>query len=373
VSSYQNANDRFLFGTKISEAFLLLADPDHKVSRDRDDGVFLGVVYDLLVNDDIFRSSDDLQQVAVQLDWKLKHFNLAGIDGRFRLTGTLTHRWSETDETCDGDDCPYNTSVFAIPLKLELELGDFNFEAQVTFIEGTTRELSAGFSELNNRPIVDQKISSQIARLWFEGKVGPVTLLGVWGYASGDEDPRPETTQTSGMWARDTNMGLLLFEHILAFQSARSAAVGIENLIQLEAKSFPLTEIQTDGRMTNANVLNPQIFIDPLEHLGDDFDHQLTIKLGALFAWTAVAGVDPIQSILNWDGENIDDDLLNYHGGKPGNYWGTEIDVGLEYGYKDLFGVVLEAGVLFPGDALQDENGEAVMSWMFESRFLFRL
>ena len=373
ASYYHNASDRILFGTKISEAFLLLADPDHKVDRDREDGVFLGLVYDFLVNDDIYRTSDDLQQFAVQLDWKLKHFRVAGVDGRLRLTGTLTHRWSASDDTCVGGDCPYNTSIFAVPLKFELELGDFFFEAQATFIEGQTRELSAGFSELNNRPVVDQRLSSTAARLWFEGKLGPVTLLGVWAYASGDRDPRPETPMTTGSWSRDSNLGLLLFEHIIAFQSARSAAVGIENLVQLKAKSFPLTEIQTDGRVSNANVINPQVFIDAFEHLGEDFDHSLTIKLGALFAWTAVSGVDPIQSILAWDGENIDDDLLNYHGGRPGNYWGTELDIGLEYAYRDLFGLILEAAVVFPGDALHDENGDAVMSWMLESRLVFRL
>ncbi len=373
VSHYHNSSDRFLFGTKISEAFLMLADSSHKVDRDRDDGVFMGLVYDILVGDDIYRSDDDLEQFAFQLDWKLKHFQLAGVDGRLRLTSTLTYRWSETEDNCDGDDCPYNTSVFAFPTKFELELGDFYFEAQFTIIDGTTRELSAGFSELNSRPVVDQRIQSQTARLWFEGQLGPVTLLGVWAFASGDLDPRPETTQKTGTWARDTNLGLLLFEHILAFQSARSAAVGIENLIQLEAKSFPLTEVQTDGRVTNANIINPQVFIEPFKHCGPGFDHDLLIKLGAVFAWTVMPAADPIQSILAWDGEFIDDDLVNYHGGRPGTYWGTEIDLGLEYHYKDLFGLVLEAAVLFPGDALHDENGEAVMSWMFESRFMFRL
>lgn len=373
ASYYHNASDRILFGTKISEAFMLLADSDHKVDRDRNDGVFLGLVYDILVADDIYKTSEDLEQFAVQLDWKIKHFKAFGADSRFRLTTTMSYRWSESQDNCPEDAvCPYNTSVFAFPTKMELQIGDFYFEGQFTIIEGSTRELSAGFSELNNRPVVEQRLSSQSARLWFEGRIGPVTLLGVWAFSSGDADPRPETPMTIGSWARDTNLGLLLFEHILAFQSARSAAVGIQNLLQLEADSFPLTEIQTDGRVTNANVINPQIFIEPLHGL-DIVDHDLRIKLGALFAWTAAPAVDPIQSILAQDGENIDDDLINYHGGKPGNYWGTEIDVGLEYRYKDYFGLILEAGVLFPGDALHDENGEAVMSWMFESRFEFRL
>lgn len=360
-SYYHNSSDRLLFGTKISEAFLLLADSDHKIDRARDDGVFLGIVYDMLVEDDVYRSDDDLQQFAVQLDWKFKHFSLLGVDGRLRLTTTMSYRW----------DKRFDTDIFAFPTLFEFELGDFALEVQFTIIEGTTRELSAGFSELNSRPIVEQGVSSQTARIRAQGKIGPVTLLGEWAFASGDADPRPETPMRLATWARDTNLGLLLFEHILAFQSARSAAVGIQNLKQLEAEAFPLTEIQTDGRVTNVNAIFPQIFIDPLDNC--ELDHDLRIKLGALFAWTAVPAVDPIQSILAWDGENIQDDTLNYHGGRPGSYWGTEIDVGLEYRYQKFFGLILEAAVLFPGDALQDENGEAVISWMFESRFVFQL
>ena len=71
-----------------------------------------------------------------------------------------------------------------------------------------------------------------------------------WGYANGDDDPLTTTDLQITSWPRDTKLGLLLFEHTLAFQSARTAAVGIENLRQLEAESFPLTEIATDGRVT---------------------------------------------------------------------------------------------------------------------------
>ena len=95
--------------------------------------------------------------------------------------------------------------------------------------------------------------------------------------------------------------------------------------------------------------------------------------LGALFAWAPASSIDPIQSILAWDGEDLSDDALNYHGGKPADYWGTEIDLGLEVRYRELFELVIEAGLLLPGEGLQDENGDAVRSWMLETRATFAL
>lgn len=61
VSKYSVTADRFLFATKVSEAFRMIgAGPDFQPDRSMDEGVFLAVAYDQVVNDDVYRSSDDL-------------------------------------------------------------------------------------------------------------------------------------------------------------------------------------------------------------------------------------------------------------------------------------------------------------------------
>ncbi len=356
-SYYHESVDRLVFGTKISEVFGVIANgKDHVIDTATDDGVFMGLVYDYLVEDEITTSADDLEGFSVQLDfrWKDPSDALGDAFGPMRFTVTGTYRWDER----------FNTSIFALPMRFDLNIEQFRLQGELAIIRGTTRELSAGFAALTNAEVLDQDLALTSARLVAEYTLCPVTFRLEWGFADGDNDPRTTTPLTITSWPRDTNLGLLLFEHTLAFQSARSAAVGIENLRQVEADSFPLTEISTEGRVTNVNALFPQVFWDVVP--------ELRLKAGVLFAWSAAPVTDPIQTLLAWDGTEIDDDALNYHGGKPGNYWGTEIDLGAEWTYKKMFQVALEGAILLPGDALQDENGDAVPSWMFETRFTFR-
>ena len=77
-------------------------------------------------------------------------------------------------------------------------------------------------------------------------KLGAATLTFEADYATGDDDPRTDSDITTFSYARDLNVGLLLFEHVLAFESARSVGVGIHNLSSLAAASFPLTEARTE-------------------------------------------------------------------------------------------------------------------------------
>jgi len=356
ASWYHESVDRLLFGTKLSELFNVISEgPAYQIDRSLDNGVFLGLVWDYLVEDDVANPGDDLQGFSAQLDFRWRDPRILGeIFGPMRFTATTTYRWDDR----------FNTSVFALPLRLDVTLADFLFHGELSYITGTTRELSAGFGALSGSPVTDQDIKLTAARLVAEYALCPLTFRLEWGFAAGDDDPRTSTPLTITAWPRDTNLGLLLFEHTLAFQSARSAAVGIENLRQVDSSSFPFTEISTEGRVTNVNALFPQLFWDVVP--------ELRLKAGVLLAWSAKKVVDPIQSLLRWDGDAIADDAVNYHGGRPGKYWGTEIDLGLEWRYKSMFEVAVESAVLFPGNALQDENGDAVTSWMFETRFTFR-
>jgi hypothetical protein len=86
-------------------------------------------------------------------------------------------------------------------------------------------------------------------------------------------------------------------------------------------------------------------------------------------AWTESGAVDPIHTILGLDGNDIADDQVNYFGGLPGDYYGTELDFQLQWLYRDLFAWTIEAAVLFPGSGMQDEHGNAVNSFFLENRF----
>lgn len=357
ASYFHESADRVLFGTKISELFNLIAEgPSYQFDKSFDNGVFLGLVWDFLVDDSISTRSDDLNSFSAQLDFKWKRPEILGPDwGPMRLTATLTYRWDER----------FNTSIFALPIRGVFSVGDLHVTGEMTYITGTTRELAAGFSALTNSPVTDQDVRLLASRVEATYALGPVTFELEWGFAGGDDDPRSTNTLKTTSWPRDTNLGLLMFEHTLAFQSARSAAVGIENLRKLDADSFPLTEVATEGRVTNVNAIFPQVFYDPIP--------ELRFKLGVLFAWSAADVVDPIQTLLRFDGTDVADDAVNYNGGKPGKYWGTELDLGVEWRYRDFFEAALEFGYLAPGDAFEDENGDAVSSWMLESRFTFRL
>ena len=63
--------------------------------------------------------------------------------------------------------------------------------------------------------------------------------------------------------------------------------------------------------------------------------------------------------------------MVNFNGGKPGSYYGTEIDLQVEWTWRELFTWTVEAAAVLPGDALRDANGDAVPAFLVENRFVF--
>jgi len=59
------------------------------------------------------------------------------------------------------------------------------------------------------------------------------------------------------------------------------------------------------------------------------------------------------------------------NGGKPGKYWGTELDARISYRYLDHFVFDLEGAILFPGDALRNADGFAARSTLVQGRSTF--
>jgi len=357
VASWADAGDRILFATKLDEAVRLIrSGGDHEIDGSMDRGVFLAGWYELADQGDAGQYRDNLRQLGVASFWRQPWFGDEGSDWHdVGVTVATAH--------VGGDD--FATSVWAIPVSLQAAYRSMRFAASASFLRGETREISEGFAELARTTPTLQTVRAQGAQAIVEGDVGPVTLTLQFDYASGDDDPRPGSDLTVYSYPRDYNVGLLLFERILAYSSARSAAVGVENLRNLDASTFPLTEVETDGRFTNAVAVFPQALVQWV----DTPEHGLHTRFGVLMAWPDAGVVDPVATVLARDGERIDDDAVNYEGGDPGSYYGTELDGQVAWTFRRRFIWTVESAVLLPGDALEDENGDAVTSWMVENRF----
>ncbi|MFT7624464.1 MAG: hypothetical protein ACI9WU_003652 [Myxococcota bacterium] len=359
VSRYYDTSDRVLFATKLDAIAEVIAHgKDAKLDPNPNNGVLFGIAYDWASQDNLLTFGDDGIQVNTLLAWKQEKADWFGADWRnFVLQTVFVYK----------KNVEFDTEFFAFPTRFYAEIGPVTVNTQFTVFTGKTREVSEGMAKLSGKVPKVQDILAFGAHAFLEYDTGPVQVALEVDYASGDADPRAASMMSQLSFARDFNVGLLMFEHTLAMQTARAMAVGIENLRQLDAASFPLTEVGSQGRFHNALAIFPQVKWDIMQGP----KHHVHLRLGGLFAFAPQGVVDPVATILQEDGNEIEDDAVNWFGGKPGSYYGTEIDAQLEWSIANFFTWTLEAAVLFPGDGLQDEHGIALTSFMFENRFVF--
>jgi hypothetical protein len=360
ASEFADSSDRVLFATKLDAAIeLIRSGGEAEIDRSLERGLFIAFAYDWLSQGEIvYVHGDDTIQMIGSLMWLVDEAEWLG--ARWR---DLSFAFNAVH--LNSDD--FETDIWSFPTRFQVDVGPVGLNVQYSVITGDTREISEGFAVLSSRRPTRQRIIAHGAQAVVDYHLGPLTLTLEGDFASGDEDPRPNTDLTVFQFARDLNVGLLLFEHIIAFESARSAAVGIENLANLDSPSFPLTEVSSEGRFTNAIALFPQVKVDLL----DTLEHHLHTRVGALFAWPEAGVVDAVTTILAEDGNQIADDAVNYHGGDPGDYYGTELDAQIEWRFRDMLIWTLEGAVLFPGSSLEDENGDALTTFLVENRFVF--
>ncbi len=341
-----NMVDRILFATKPLEAFKPKAERD--VSEDR--GVILALAYDRWVTDDVHILSDDVQQFDVAVRYMAPRLGPAR---DLFIGGYFVHRWDDAN----------SSDVNSFGVRALSKFGDFNVSLEGAMNVGSTREISAAYKFITNDPVVDQKIQQMGGRAVVRYDRPKFSAYMELDYASGDTDPNNRTPLTQFTFAEDANVGLLLFEHVLSYQTARIAASGNELIRRLGANSFPPDSLNTRGAFTNSLALFPQFDIRPVKGL--------LIRAGALFAWAAAPVADPIASLLARDGVTIEDDLVNFNGGKPGDYWGTELDGRISYRYLDHFLFDLEGAILFPGNAFHNADGYATRSVLVQGRTTF--
>ena len=348
--------DRIMFGTKPIEIAraLINGDPDGADSR-QDRGLFFGCAYDRLVDDAVQLSGDDADQFAGSLYYLIPELDLFGLRVHdFKFSFTYAYRTAADAEL----------KLHAMPMELRVGIEDFHLEVQAAMLIGETREVSEALSLISGKDPVLQDINAWGLFAIADYDIGPVTLTAELDYASGDPNPRPDSEISEFTYAEDTRVGLLLFPHVLRYESARSAMAATALLDSLGATSLPSSSIDTRGAFRNGMVLFPQV----TWNITDD----VFLRVGALFAWAAEPVVDPYETLHQDDPPRIEDDLVNYNGGPPGDYYGTELDLRLHATLWDHFLFDIEGAALLPGDALENENGEAVPSFLAEARLTFR-
>jgi hypothetical protein len=341
-----NLVDRILFATKPLEAF--------KAAMDRnaspDEGLILALGYDRLVNDSPQVPGAAVNQWDTALRFAMpKH----ALGGDLLVAGYHVHRW----------DKQFGSKINSFGLRAMSRLGPIFAGFDLAANIGTTREIATAYKLITNDPVVDQKVRQVGARAVVRYDHPYFSLYVEGDYASGDGDPQTGTPLTQFVFAEDTNVGLLLFKHVLGFQSARSSAAGNETLRRLGATSYPTEAVATRGAFVNGMAIFPQVDVRPHK--------TVLLRAGVLLAWAASPMVDPIASLQHRDGRRIADDLVNFAGGKPGRYYGAELDGRVQWRFLDHFLFDLEGAVLFPGDALRNQDGYAVRSVLVQGRTTF--
>ena len=339
--------DRILFATKPLEAL--------KPKEERDTSEFNGLVvallYDRLVTDSAQVFQDDVQQVAMAV--RFLHPEVYGPGEDYEALLYYAHRWNTF----------YETTVNAIGARASGRFGKLHVGIDVVGNIGKTREVSDSYSVITNDPVVSQQILQVGARAVARYDTDYISGYLELDYASGDPDPTPRTRLSQFRFGDDVNVGLLMFEHVLKYQTARASQAAVEIIRQLGAETFPAERIDTRGSFTNAFAIFPQVDIRP---------HKTVLfRGGVLVAWAPEPVNDPVASLQGRDGETIEDDLVNFVGGAPGQFYGVELDGRFQWRFKEHFALDLEAAVLFPGNAFQDINGHAVNSFMTQGRTTF--
>lgn len=172
-------------------------------------------------------------------------------------------------------------------------------------------------------------------------------LLG--GYASGDGNPFDDSI-TNFRFDRDFKVGMVLFDQVVAWQSAAGVRRGADPRITNEPNAG-IELLSSAGAITNAVFVNPTVRVKPAEHT--------TLLAGVLWAAAPQRYSDAFWTTRT-------SQKTNAWGQAAGANYGLEFDLGASYARsltKDVelvFGV--QGGYFLPGDAFLTATGETMDS-----------
>ena len=166
-----------------------------------------------------------------------------------------------------------------------------------------------------------------------------------WGWTSGDADPYDGVDRRFAL-DPNHNVGLILFDEVLAWKTARAATIGQDPILGPR----PLPEaraLATNGSVVGASYLQPQILFRPTP--------PLDLRAGAVVAQTTADLVDPVAVYTTGR-------YANYDGGLPTSHdLGVEVMIGMDWRIQTDTGLTLQLGAqaatLLPGNAFADAHG----------------
>lgn len=165
------------------------------------------------------------------------------------------------------------------------------------------------------------------------------------GYASGDQNPYDDKLE-GFRFDPDYHVGLILFDEVLGYQSARSSVRG-SNPALVGVPPSGVDLLPTRGSVSGAAYLFPRLRY-ALAEWADVYG-------GPLVALSTARLTDPYSTRVAGGGS------LNALGGRPGGFLGAELDVGAQARFKPhpamVVSATLEAGLLLPGSAFANEAG----------------
>jgi hypothetical protein len=178
-------------------------------------------------------------------------------------------------------------------------------------------------------------------------------------YASGDQN-FDDKKQNAFKIDPNFEMGLVLFRHVLAAQSAY-APVSAGDLSLVGRPNEDLDRLPTRRSVSNTVAVFPRLWTK--------LYHGVELYGGPLLAWGNVPLADPRNSRFNGGFP------VNALGGSPtSQFLGTEIDVGLRTQFLlngAEFNAGIEYGLFIPGPAFQNAKGQD-MSNLSGGRLILR-
>lgn len=166
------------------------------------------------------------------------------------------------------------------------------------------------------------------------------------GLASGDQNPLDDRVENL-RFDRDYKVGLILFDQVLGYQTARGAARAADPGV-LGRPPEGVDVLGTGGAVTGAWYLFPRLQVRALDWLD--------VYGGPLFAFSSAKLTDPFNTNLG-GGTSV-----NALGGEPGSYLGTEVDLGVQARFHPVRELEIqltgEGGLFVPGDAFSLPDGQ---------------
>jgi len=333
--------ERLLFATRPGGA-------DHPLA--------LAIAGDLIFEDgkaDLVDDGDRALQAVLALRWTTEPAE-AGIYG--------VYRHQERDSVSINDLTPYTEEldVWVVDLAAKFHVpvvGNEAFvfgEVEAMYIGGTTTFVrNIELTQLGDEEEVQTfGGAAKLGTVHYaddgENRWGDIAIAVEAGYASGDADPYDGVTRRM-TFDQNHNVGLVLFDHVLGWKTARAATlVSDREIVNRPAPGAQL--LPSEGAIFGASYINPTIVVRPA--------HWLDLKGGAVIAQTTADFVDPYHfgALGDW---------RNYDGGKDEKHdLGVELDLGADVRVSladwMLLNVGVEGGVLFPGGAFDDARGASL-------------